>query len=232
MVIKKMNRPVIGVVARPYTTDNNRQVLCILESVRRKIINAGGIPMIILPTQDMVYINNKEKALKDIDKEILDSQIHMCDGILMPGGDMIYFYDKYICEKANEKDLPLLGICMGMQVMCNYNNDNKNIFIDGHNKPDDEYVHDVVIDTNSNLFNIIGKNTIKVNSLHRTKVPNSGSYNVVATSDDVIEAVERKDKQFNIGVQWHPERTDDIPSKKIIDAFVEACKIYMNSDKH
>ena len=49
-----MNRPIIGVVARPYITDNNRDVLCILESMRRCILDAGGIPHIILPTQDMV----------------------------------------------------------------------------------------------------------------------------------------------------------------------------------
>lgn len=224
-----MNRPVIGVVARPYTTDNNRQVLCILESIRRNILNAGGIPIIILPTQDMVYINNKENILTDIDKEILDAQINMCDGILMPGGDKIYFYDKYICEKANEKDLPLLGICMGMQVMCNYNNDNRNIFIEGHKNPEEKYVHSVDIDINSKLYSIIGENKINVNSLHRTKVPNSGNYNIVATSNDVIEAVEKKDKLFNIGVQWHPERTDDAPSKKIINAFVDACKTYMDN---
>ena len=56
-----MKRPIIGVVARPYITDNNREVLCILESIRKSILKAGGIPKIILPTQDMIYINNKEK---------------------------------------------------------------------------------------------------------------------------------------------------------------------------
>ena len=44
-----MERPIIGVVARPYITDNNRQVLCILENIRRHILRAGGIPLIILP---------------------------------------------------------------------------------------------------------------------------------------------------------------------------------------
>lgn len=224
-----MERPIIGVVARPYTTDNNRQVLCILENVRRHILRAGGIPLIILPTKDIVYINNKESTLTDEDKEILESQINMCDGILMPGGDKIYFYDKYICKKVNEKDMPLLGICMGMQVMCNYNNDNINIKIEGHKKPDDQYVHQVNILKDSKLYNIINEEKIMVNSLHGYMVPNSGDYSIAAKSSNVIEAVEKKDKLFNIGVQWHPERNDDAPSCKIIDAFVDACKIYMNT---
>ncbi len=227
-----MKRPLIGVVARPYITDNNRQVLCILENVRRNIINAGAIPMIILPTQDMVYIGNKENELTKNDKEILDAQIDMCDGILMPGGDRIYYYDKYVCQRANEKDLPLLGICMGMQVMCNYNNDNVNVKVEGHKKPLDEYVHDVEVYKDSKLYSIIEEENLKVNSLHGYMVPNPGEYTIAAMTDStVIEAVEKKDKLFNIGVQWHPERTHDDPSLKLIQAFVDSCIINMNSTK-
>ena len=222
-----MDRPIIGVSARPYITDNGRNALVILESIRRVIINNGGIPHIILPTQDMVYMNNRETPLTDKDKEILDAQINMCDGILMPGGDFMYFYDNYICEKANKKDMPLLGICMGMQVMCNYNNDNKNIFIEGHKDLQKEYVHSVNIIPGTKLYDIIGEEKIMVNSIHRTKVPNSGDYSISAKAEgDIIEGIEKKDKLFNIGVQWHPERTDDAPSRKIITAFINACKQY------
>ncbi len=227
-----MDRPIIGVSARPYITDNGRNALVILESIRRVIINNGGIPHIILPTQDMVYMNNRETPLTDKDKEILDAQINMCDGILMPGGDFMYFYDNYICEKANKKDMPLLGICMGMQVMCNYNNDNKNIFIEGHKDLQKEYVHSVNIIPGTKLYDIIGEEKIMVNSIHRTKVPNSGDYSISAKAEgDIIEGIEKKDKLFNIGVQWHPERTDDAPSRKIITAFIDACKQYKELNK-
>ena len=227
-----MDRPIIGVSARPYITDNGRNALVILESIRRVIINNGGIPHIILPTQDMVYMNNRETPLTDKDKEILDAQINMCDGILMPGGDFMYFYDNYICEKANKKDMPLLGICMGMQVMCNYNNDNKNIFIEGHKDLQKEYVHSVNIIPGTKLYDIIGEEKIMVNSIHRTKVPNSGDYSISAKAEgDIIEGIEKKDKLFNIGVQWHPERTDDEPSRKIITAFINACKQYKENNK-
>ncbi len=221
-------KPIIGVVARPYITDNNRNALCILENIRTSILNAGGIPQIILPTQNMVYINNRESELTDEDKEILNRQIDLCDGILMPGGDMIYFYDKYICKVANEKKIPLLGICMGMQVMCNYNNDNKNIKIEGHKLPEEAYVHDVLVNKDSKLYNILKKDNIKVNSLHGYKVPNSGDYEVVAKSGDIIEAIEKKNELFNIGVQWHPERNIDENGRQIFSSFINACNVYMN----
>ena len=38
----------------------------------------------------------------------------------MPGGDRIYFYDKYVCSIANRRHLPLFGICMGMQELAMY----------------------------------------------------------------------------------------------------------------
>ena len=144
----------------------------------------------------------------------------------------MYFYDNYICEKANKKDMPLLGICMGMQVMCNYNNDNKNIFIEGHKDLQKEYVHSVNIIPGTKLYDIIGEEKIMVNSIHRTKVPNSGDYSISAKAEgDIIEGIEKKDKLFNIGVQWHPERTDDAPSRKIITAFIDACKQYKELNK-
>lgn len=217
-------KPIIGVIARPYITDNGRYVLCILESVRKAIQRNGGIPIVILPTQNIVYLNSKESDLSNEDKEMLISQIKLCNGIFMPGGDKIYFSDNFICKYANDNNIPLMGICMGMQVMCNYDNDNRNIKVEGHKKPELQYVHDVKIDKDSKLYSIIQKENIKVNSLHGYKVPNGGSYKVVAKDGDVIEGIEKYNTSFNIGVQWHPERDTDENGEKLLKAFIDACK--------
>ena len=217
-------KPIIGVPARPYLTDNNRNVLCILETIRSAIIQNGGIPIVITPTKNMVYLNNREEELLAEDKEMLNAQISLCDGILMPGGDRIYNYDRYICEVANNKGMPLLGICMGMQVMCNYNNDNKNIKIEGHKEPTSTYVHNVEIDKKSKLYNILQKEDILVNSLHGYRVPNAGEYTIVAKCNNIIEAVEKESHNFNIGVQWHPEKDIDDNGNKLISAFIKACE--------
>ena len=218
-------KPIIGVLARPYMTDNGRYVMCILENIRKAVIKSGGIPLMILPAQNMNYLNNRENVLSDEDKEILDTQINLCDGILMPGGDRIYFYDKYVCKVANEKHLPLFGICMGMQVMCNYNNENINEKVEGHKEPKGNYLHDVNIDRNSKLFDILQKESITVNSLHGYKVPNAGEYQATAFCDsNIIEAIEKKDEVFNLGVQWHPEIHFDENDQKLFKNFVDACR--------
>ena len=179
----KDSKPIIGVVGRPFFMLEHGNILGIPNDIRTAIIKSGGVPIVIMPTKDMIYCNNYEKELLDEDKQILDTQIALCDGILMPGGCKIYNYDKYICEVANEIEMPILGICMGMQVMCNYNNDNKNIKIEGHCIMDDSiYLHNIKVDKKSKLYQIVEKEKFKVNSYHNNMVPNSGYYLVCARS--------------------------------------------------
>lgn len=118
---------------------------------------------------------------------------------------------------------------MGMQTMCNYNNNNINIVIDNnfHNSKKN-YKHLVNIDKNSKLFEILKEEKILVNSFHDYKVNNSGDYKVVGICDNVIEAIEKKEDLFNIGLQWHPEKNydKDLNSKKIFKSFIESAKLY------
>ena len=118
---------------------------------------------------------------------------------------------------------------MGMQTMCNYNNNNQNIVIENkfHNSKND-YKHLVNIKKDSKLYNILKEDKILVNSFHDYKVCNSGQYDVVGICDDVIESIEKKEDLFNIGLQWHPEKNydKDLNSQKIFKSFIDAAKLY------
>jgi putative glutamine amidotransferase len=94
-----------------------------------------------------------------------------------------------------------------------------------HSAYDLSLVHEVVISKESRLYSIIGKDRFMVNSRHRMMVTNPGSFSVYGkSSDGVIELIERRDKKFAIGVQWHPEMMlDDEYQQKIFEAFVKAC---------
>ena len=220
-------KPIIGIIGNSDISTKEKNTICVFDNYRKAIIKYGGVPILILPPQLVNYENDEVGHLTNLDIEILNLQLKLCDGFVLQGGTRRFEYHTYICEYANKNKIPLLGICMGMQTMCNYNNDNKNILNENemHKSPDLDEVHEIIINKDSNLYKIIGQEKFIVNSNHNFHVPNSGSYKAAGLSDDnLIEAVE-KEGYFSIGVQWHPEKKyESVISNKLFTSFIEACK--------
>ena len=89
--------------------------------------------------------------------------------------------------------------------------------------------HDVAIEPGGFLETIVGKEPIRVNSLHRQAIDRlAEDLQVEATAPDgTIEAVSVKNaKSFALGVQWHPEywAETDAASAAIFQAFAKACR--------
>lgn len=225
------NKPLIGIVARP---DKIAQfnVLSVVESYRKAIIMSGGNPVLILPPQIVEYndYNPSElPRLTDDEKHMIIEQIKLCNGILLPGGNRRYDYDRFITNYCLNENIPILGICLGMQLLATHINRDSLVFTDdnfSHSKPDIDMVHKVKINKDSYLFDIIGEDEIFVNSRHKYKVTDIGEFVCSAiSSDGIIEAIEHKDKKFAIGVQWHPENLMETnPSKKMFEKFIESCR--------
>lgn len=146
------------------------------------------------------------------------------DGILLPGGDVVGPWDFFLIDYAISHKLRLLGICQGMQSMALWKTERDLVGIGNtsHNIKDDRYAHFVSLKP-SRLRDIVGKDTIRVNSYHNYTALDCGNFDVVGQSDDgLIEAIENPDHYFQIGVQWHPERMLDYDedSRKILQAFL------------
>ena len=223
-------KPIIGILGIGDKSISGKNTVCIFENYRKAIIKYGGVPIVILHPQLYDYydtIPRNSQKLTAEDKNILIAQINLCQGIIIPGGDKRFEHHLFVCDYCNKKNIPLLGICMGMQVMCNYNNANQNIKVENHNC-NQKYKHLVNIDKNSRLFAILKEPKILVNSFHNYQVENSGTYNIAATCDNIIEAVEKKENTFNIGVQWHPEKNydKDLNSQKLFTEFINSAKSY------
>lgn len=140
----------------------------------------------------------------------------------------------FLAHWAVENDVPTLGVCRGMQVM--------NIALGGdiwqdivhplgliHRQEDDvRYFHDIVLEGNGFFRKMIASERYPVNSYHHQAVRRLGAGLTAAACapDGIVEAIEKKDARFFVGVQWHPEISfsADSFSRKIFDAFMAACR--------
>lgn len=228
-------KPIIGIVGRTNKVKFDKYKIIVNDNHRRAIIACGGIPIAILPTQNVKYEkNNNEKTnnpLTEEEKEDLIRVIKMCDGIILQGGYYSFYYDEFIAKYCLENDIPILGTCLGAQILaavdCNTSRKKNTFFIESkinHNQYENNYSHEISIDKNSLLYKIIKKERINVNSRHKYSIINTNKAQISAKSDDdIIEAIEFPNNKFALGLQWHPEDLfeNDENMLKIFKAFVE-----------
>jgi putative glutamine amidotransferase len=118
-----------------------------------------------------------------------------------------------LIEQALDRDLPLLAICRGLQILNVQQGGTLIQHLDSTDrhrvKTEDRGLpaHQVEIVPGTRLADIFGEPlTMGVNSRHHQAIDRLGEGLLIsARFDDVIEAVERPDKRFVVGVQWHPE---------------------------
>jgi len=156
----------------------------------------------------------------------LEQVLQRVDGIILEGGLVSNSYEEEIARICIEKDIPLLGICSGfnnlVRALGGTVHIDDSIF---HNQFGSKVAHDIKIEKNSRLFNILGKETVVVNSIHTcvAKEEEICGYKVVAVcpNDNNVEAIELDGKSFVMGVKWHPEFMASMDP--LFKEFVKAC---------
>lgn len=219
-----MCKPIIGITCnslfKPVGTTDGKYITFNNREYETAILKAGGIPLLLPLITDTT---------------ILQSQVNLCHGILLAGGDdinpLLYGEEptKFLGETnmladkchlatakyALQRQKPLLGICRGMQVLniaCG-----GNVYQDISEYPRERYKHSqtaprsqcchtISTEENSLLHTLLGT-TLQVNSFHHQAIHKLGkNINDTAWSKDrIIEGIELTDYPFAIGVQWHPE---------------------------
>ena len=153
----------------------------------------------------------------------LNNILDICTSFIIHGGKNYEEYENDIIKYAIKNNKPILGICLGMQLMGSlYNNNLKLIGNNNHLNT----LHNININKDSLLYKIIKKNNILVNSYHEEYLINSGIYKISSMNNNIIESIEYNKNKFNIGVQFHPEKDyKNKYMKKIFDAFIDASNI-------
>lgn len=176
--------------------------------------------------------------------------LERCDGLLLTGGDDPDLRllggppplpECLLLPPAQQKlnlellhialraDLPLLGVCLGMQMMglahgSPYVQHLPNAAEHGGGK-----LHRVRIEPGTRLAALTRAPAIEVASFHHQALEGAASGLVAAgwSEDGVLEAVEIPQRRFALGVQWHPERTAESPASQAIFAgFAGAARDY------
>jgi putative glutamine amidotransferase len=242
-----MSRKVVGMTCGTMEASGTSGLRHVLnDAYVRAIKEAGGVP-VVLP------------SLCTPSEETWRGYLDIIDGLLLTGGadiDPAYYgqapHEKLgevqpmrdateipLVRKAIERNLPIFGICRGIQVL--------NVALGGtlyqdlpsefpseiHHRQTDlgytrsDFCHSITIEPGSRLASIVGCTEMQVNSLHHQAVRDvaPGLKVVARAPDGVIEGLESERHRFVLAVQFHPEETaaaHDPRSKRLFEAFLAA----------
>ena len=218
-----MKKPIIGVTldfaegSEQAGSFSKRDYYAVRESYFDAVKACGGIPVGV-PFQ----------------ADLIADYLDLVDGLIVPGGDFALDpewyvdgdapqfppskrleFDVEIISQALKRDMPILGICAGMQIMAGMHGAKLASDIQKYSKTGashrgedpNKYAHNVIVESDGLLEAIAQVQEFGVNSHHA-----EGVVEVVdpvrisgMAGDGVIEAIEIAGKKFALGVQWHPE---------------------------
>lgn len=241
-------KPVIGITANHSDVDTT-----VRDRYEQQIVKAGGVPVIIPPVSDV---------------DVIIETLERIDALLLTGGadhdprwmgeepspllgnvnEVRDLPELLITRLAYNRQLPMMGICRGMQTMA--------VALKGHVAQDISEViktdiahsqkeerevktHNVKVVEDSIIANIYSSvltltPSLPVNSFHHQAVDDCGElFHAVAWAEDgVIEAMESSEHKPMMGVQWHPEWLGD-DGQPLFRWLVEEASTFMKAkDMH
>jgi len=240
-----MRKPVIGIGTDIYMRKGDRDRAFVYTTYIDSLRRAGAIPMLIPPQPE-----NATELVRDLDGVLLAGGFDCDPGLygeqahptVETMDDRRQQNDLSLAKLARERNIPTLGICLGLQVMnvaaggtlVQDINSQLETDIVHESDPADRVRHDVTIEKGTRLSKILPARELNVNSSHHQAIKKPGDgLNVTATAPDgVIEGLEDPKHPFYVGVQWHPEdMAGEDSASAIFGAFVEAARRHAASKR-
>ncbi len=239
-----MNKPLIGIGSDVQHVEGERDRAFAYTTYIEALRRAGAVPVLIPP--------QPENAA-----ELVES----LDGIVLAGGEdcdpALYGQARHprvvdlmnaarqtndltLAKVARERGIPLLGICLGLQMMNVAGGGTLVQDIDSAIEteiqhasiPEDRARHDVIVEKGTKLASIVPAIELNVNSSHHQAIADvaEGLRVTAHAPDGVVEGLEDPRHPFYVGVQWHPEdMSGEGSAVTLFDAFVKAAREYAQS---
>jgi putative glutamine amidotransferase len=236
-----MSRPVIGITLDSEDPGNysNMPWYALRQNYADAVVEAGGVPLALPHEPDQA-----------------NDYLDIIDGLVITGGafdvnpsifgagerhptvvtkDRRTAFELATTRGALERDMPLLGICGGQQLL--------HVALGGtliqhipdeipgalaHEQPNprDEPGHSISVLPGTLLHRIVGADSLDVNSAHHQAAKDASDQIIInaVAPDGVIEGIEAIGKRFCLGVQWHPEYKVSAGDGAIFQALIGACE--------
>ena len=234
-----MSLPVIGITVDSEQPGGYSKFpwYALRENYSTAVTRAGGLP-VLLPNEPIHVEDFLDRidalvvtgGAFDVDPVLFGAAVRHPSVSLKPSRTKFEFA---VTRGALERDMPVLGICGGQQLL--------NVVLGGtliqhipdeiagalaHEQPNprDEPGHAVTVVPDTLLHLICGATELAVNSAHHQAAGAVGDGVVIdaLAPDGVIEGIEAPGYTFCLGVQWHPEFSIDPADDKIFDALIAA----------
>ncbi len=236
-----MRRPVIGICAAIESAQWAAWEVVVNLSPRAyslAVQRAGGMALILPP--DDVVAESPDEVLdmlgalilaggSDIDPASYGAKQHPETRGARPERDR---FELALGTRALERDMPVLGICRGMEMLNVIQGGTLNQHLAGlelhRHTPGVFTDHRVRLEPGSFAERVVGAEHTEVKSAHHQGVEELGE-GVVASGladDGVVEAIELPDRRFAVGVPWHPEEDEQ---SRVVGSLVDEARDRMKA---
>jgi putative glutamine amidotransferase len=226
-----MKRSVIGVTCISSSNSKGNAIYPHPEPYCQAVHDNGGLPVTIpaflTEEESLRYLEHVDGMIfiggPDIPPHFYGEEPHET---VVPLNESIARSHLSLVKSVLESDFPFLGVCLGCQELCvgakgkliqhigEVTPRHRNSYVDTEKGKRPDTYHFVEVEQGTLLEELFGSRRIRVNSCHHQAVnPDFAGekFKIAAysTEDGIVESIERQDREFGLGVQWHPERIDD-----------------------